>query len=62
MSIKSTLRKSLKKGSFTKSIWRALHLANVTWLKLRYSDEAYFKKVYKKSNGEEIQGKKQAGR
>ena len=54
MSIKNTLRKSLKKRSFTKSIWRALHLANVTWLKLRYSDEAYFKKVYKRSNGEEL--------
>ncbi len=54
MSIKKSLRRAFQKNGFARSIWRGLHLANITWQGMIYSDEAYFKKSYKKVNGEEL--------
>ncbi len=54
MSIKRKLRRFLHKNDFVKGIWRGLHLANIGWQRLVYSDEAYFKRAYRKRNGEEL--------
>lgn len=53
MSIKKKLRAALGKNNFTKDIWRVMHNINIT-LQRVYSDEAYFKKVYKKKSGETL--------
>lgn len=54
MGAKTKLRRFLKQNSLGKGVWRLLHNANITWQGLLYSDEAYFKKVYKQKSGKEL--------
>lgn len=53
MSMKDLLRRTLRKSAFGSGIWRFFHKTNIG-IKRLYSDEAYFKKQYKKHSGKEL--------